>query len=175
MVDEPRRYVAKIDPEVLAAPPCSGLSAQARLLYLASIFQSARYGRTVIPLRDMRNVFAQAGMRVLPEPWDIDPQVQELFSTGLWVRDLLSVKVRGDYFELSEAVTYPLPPREIWSRIQPYLSPFVFQLDNYACVVCGAKDDITVDHIIPLSRGGSNDFDNLQTLCRSCNSRKGAR
>jgi 5-methylcytosine-specific restriction endonuclease McrA len=37
------------------------------------------------------------------------------------------------------------------------------------CASCGATQDLTVDHIVPLSRGGSSDLSNLQTLCRSCN------
>lgn len=52
--------------------------------------------------------------------------------------------------------------------------------DQHTCVTCGATDDLTVDHIIPLDRllktgGDPYDLNNLRVLCRSCNSRKGAR
>lgn len=40
------------------------------------------------------------------------------------------------------------------------------------CLACGKKDNIVADHVIPLSRGGKNSFDNIQPLCGSCNSRK---
>ena len=43
------------------------------------------------------------------------------------------------------------------------------------CVQCGRTSDLTVDHIRPRSRGGTNDRSNLQVLCRSCNSSKGNR
>lgn len=46
---------------------------------------------------------------------------------------------------------------------------------GYICRGCGAGSDLTVDHIQPLSRGGSDALENLQLLCRSCNSRKGDR
>ena len=46
---------------------------------------------------------------------------------------------------------------------------------EYACVECGTTHDITIDHKVPLSRGGGDDVSNLQFLCRSCNSRKGTK
>lgn len=51
----------------------------------------------------------------------------------------------------------------------------VFARDNYRCVYCGSGENLTVDHIVAWSKGGTNDESNLQTLCKSCNSRKGNR
>lgn len=44
---------------------------------------------------------------------------------------------------------------------------------NFTCVYCGAKKKLTVDHIIPVSRNGTDDINNLQIACKNCNSRKG--
>jgi len=44
------------------------------------------------------------------------------------------------------------------------------------CLCCGAENiEITLDHVIPLSCGGTNTIDNVQPLCRVCNSRKGVK
>ncbi len=50
-------------------------------------------------------------------------------------------------------------------------------LDKYQnqCAICGRQDNLEVDHIVPVARGGTNDIDNLQILCRRCNASKGAR
>jgi 5-methylcytosine-specific restriction endonuclease McrA len=50
-------------------------------------------------------------------------------------------------------------------------------LDTYgrACLCCGAEDDLTQDHVIPLVLGGTHWPWNLQPLCRRCNSAKSAR
>jgi len=43
------------------------------------------------------------------------------------------------------------------------------------CAYCGATENLEIDHIRPISMGGTNTIDNVQPLCRSCNASKGAR
>jgi len=43
---------------------------------------------------------------------------------------------------------------------------------NHQCVYCGSDKKLTVDHLIPIVRGGSNDYNNLTLACLSCNSAK---
>lgn len=42
----------------------------------------------------------------------------------------------------------------------------------HSCLKCGSKDRLEADHIIPLTKGGPHTIDNLQILCKSCNSKK---
>lgn len=48
---------------------------------------------------------------------------------------------------------------------------------KFCCVSCGEKEEkkLTIDHIKPVSKGGTDELQNLQILCRSCNSKKGAK
>lgn len=43
---------------------------------------------------------------------------------------------------------------------------------GHRCLCCGEQKKLTVDHVIPVSKGGTNDISNLQPLCQSCNTRK---
>jgi 5-methylcytosine-specific restriction enzyme A len=59
--------------------------------------------------------------------------------------------------------------------IPPEVRNYVFQRDKYQCQSCGkiaGETQLSIDHIIPLSRGGKNDISNLQTLCLTCNQQK---
>ena len=44
--------------------------------------------------------------------------------------------------------------------------------DEYKCVVCGGTKSLQVDHIVAVADGGSDEVDNLQTLCRKCHDSK---
>ncbi len=49
----------------------------------------------------------------------------------------------------------------------------LIQRDGYKCAICGTIENLTIDHIVPLSKGGSDEINNLRLLCRTHNSQKG--
>jgi 5-methylcytosine-specific restriction endonuclease McrA len=49
----------------------------------------------------------------------------------------------------------------------------VFARDNWTCQYCGARSNLTVDHVIPRSKGGGSSWDNIVASCAPCNRRKG--
>ena len=67
--------------------------------------------------------------------------------------------------------------RKVYSKqpIPEALRWEVFQRDNFTCKHCGARDHLRADHVIPERKCGPTTLENLQTLCRRCNSRKGDR
>ena len=52
----------------------------------------------------------------------------------------------------------------------------IFIRDNYTCQYCQRQfTDLTIDHVIPRSRGGMHVWDNVVTACKACNHRKGGK
>lgn len=51
----------------------------------------------------------------------------------------------------------------------------IMKRDNNRCQYCGTTEGLTIDHVIPKSRGGSDTWENLVTACNSCNHKKGNR
>ena len=49
----------------------------------------------------------------------------------------------------------------------------VFERDGWRCRLCRAQSNLVIDHIFPVSKGGGNQIENLQTLCMNCNELKG--
>jgi hypothetical protein len=72
-----------------------------------------------------------------------------------------------------------IPKKQKRKNIKPKLRFDILERDKYTCQACGAtpQDGVTleIDHIQPVSKGGTDHPDNLQVLCRKCNAGKGAR
>ena len=59
--------------------------------------------------------------------------------------------------------------------IPPEIRWIIWERDNFTCKICGTRKHLSIDHIIPESKGGKLIENNLQTLCKKCNSKKGNR
>jgi 5-methylcytosine-specific restriction endonuclease McrA len=66
--------------------------------------------------------------------------------------------------------------RSVYRSRVPFSKRNVLVRDGFTCAYCGLQDNkMTMDHIIPKSRGGSSSFENCVACCRSCNTQKGNR
>ena len=65
--------------------------------------------------------------------------------------------------------------RSDFDRKRDQIMLALIERDGYQCQVTGSTEDLTIDHIVPLSKGGSDDIDNLRLVTRSVNSSKGSK
>jgi len=66
--------------------------------------------------------------------------------------------------------------RSIYKSKVPFTKKNVFIRDKFRCVYCDTKDvRLTIDHVVPVSKGGRTNFDNCVASCKPCNSNKGNR
>lgn len=65
--------------------------------------------------------------------------------------------------------------RMIYKNRVPFSKRNIFVRDKFACAYCGSNKNLTIDHIMPASRGGKTTFENCITACRPCNNKKGNR
>lgn len=70
------------------------------------------------------------------------------------------------YVRIPRAMTLPLSRRTVMAR------------DQYTCQYCGVtpgRTELTLDHVLPRSRGGRTEWENVVVACRTCNQKKGNR
>ncbi|MEM9927334.1 MAG: HNH endonuclease [Cyanobacteria bacterium P01_D01_bin.50] len=60
-------------------------------------------------------------------------------------------------------------------KVPPVNRREVLKRDNHRCQYCGSTKHLTLDHVIPRSKGGQHTWDNVVTACERCNSKKGDR
>lgn len=105
---------------------------------------------------------------------------------------VLLLKEKAEVLEAAEnslrarnmAIPVPLVIRMVYyvriphSTMLPLSRRTVMARDQYTCQYCGgtpARAELTIDHVLPRSRGGVTDWDNVVVACRTCNQKKGNR
>jgi 5-methylcytosine-specific restriction endonuclease McrA len=103
----------------------------------------------------------------------------------LVLKDRAEILERGEWALHAENMTLPRPavirlkayvriPRDAHRR--KITRRAVFARDGWTCQYCGhERGNLTVDHVIPRSKGGGSGWDNIVTCCAPCNRRKGDR
>jgi 5-methylcytosine-specific restriction endonuclease McrA len=68
-------------------------------------------------------------------------------------------------------VSYVRVPRDTHRR--KITRRAVFARDGWSCQYCGTRSNLTVDHVVPRSKGGASSWENIVASCAPCNRRKG--
>jgi 5-methylcytosine-specific restriction endonuclease McrA len=106
-------------------------------------------------------------------------------ATVLIIKQRAEILERADSELHSESLTVPRPvvirlityvriPRDAHSR--KITRRAIFARDRWTCQYCGGEQrTLTIDHVVPRSKGGPSSWDNIVTCCAPCNRRKGDR
>jgi 5-methylcytosine-specific restriction endonuclease McrA len=101
----------------------------------------------------------------------------------LLLKDKAEILERADWELHSESSTVARPmvirlvsyvriPRDTHRR--KITRRAVFARDDWTCQYCGARSNLTVDHVVPRSKGGPSTWENIVASCAPCNRRKGS-
>ena len=107
--------------------------------------------------------------------WCWQDAVKSVFLDRVRIVSNYKRKIRSPSFEMNLRSVIALK-----NFIQPSKNPNftrfnVFLRDKFACQYCGDKKDLTFDHLLPKSKGGLTDWNNVVTACSSCNVKKGGK
>lgn len=103
-----------------------------------------------LSLRQKQFLIWAGEMRLIFKP-DLDIEVDEFLQLRIRANSLSVLNIKA------------------WIRLRKV----VFDRDNYTCTYCGNKSEkLECDHIIPISKGGLDDIENLTTSCLRCNRQK---
>ena len=87
----------------------------------------------------------------------------------------LQVRSPSMVFDVPTQIRLTFASNERLWRVPPVNRREVLRRDHYSCQYCGSTKNLTLDHVIPRSKGGKHTWDNVVTACSKCNARKGDR
>jgi hypothetical protein len=94
---------------------------------------------------------------------------RNLKSIGVFMRDkkerFRNAILRGRVSWQLREIKEKQPKKQISQKARYY----VLNRDGFRCILCGSKEFLEIDHIIPRISGGTNELTNLRTLCHDCN------
>ncbi len=107
--------------------------------------------------------------------WSWQDAIKAVFMDRVNIVSNYDKVVRSPSFEMQLPSVVSLKTFIKPSR-QPAFTRFnVFLRDRFSCQYCGARDDLTFDHVVPRSRGGMTTWENVVAACSPCNLRKADR
>lgn len=129
-----------------------------------------------------KKMHAPAGVPYAPRTIDVWNELYGLldqYNRKIWLQQDKKFKQDKKSGQIVVEVNFyapaaPLPYEQTTrSPIPEAIRSEVWRRDSGQCVRCGSKQNLQLDHIIPVSRGGATSVANLQLLCQSCNGSKG--
>lgn len=107
----------------------------------------------------------------------VEPSTYEVFDLEEW----LSVPTKNGNYMQAVRFKFPIPEAVLllkYSKFPKHSTSFskrkVFSRDGFTCQYCGRKlDELTLDHVVPKSKGGKTIWENVVAACKKCNNKKG--
>jgi len=127
------------------------------------IRDDGKYGYRIDGASMIKNKYKEAAQSVLGSKfWRTSDEVKTQIKS--W---LVEAEMRESYAYRREEANLHIANRSVRKRI--------FKRDGNRCLHCGSDVDLSIDHVVAVVNGGGNEDDNLQTLCKKCNSSKGGK
>ena len=107
--------------------------------------------------------------------WSWQDSIKSVFLNRVSIVSFYDRAIRSPSFSMKLPSVIALK-----SFVRPFTNPNftrfnVFLRDKFSCQYCGSKNELTFDHLLPRSKGGKTDWENVVTACSACNVKKGGR
>lgn len=112
---------------------------------------------------------------------DKPERINLLIPSGKWTYVYAASVISGHAIAIEwwepDCPCEPMKRKKERGKMSQTLRFSILERDSFSCVLCGRGNEdqvkLEVDHIIPISKGGKTESNNLRTLCKDCNQGKG--